>query len=84
MILQERPLDPKTLKMGFTLTGMVAMTIAFVFTTFESKTEAQRKYDDQNQNLNGLDQKVNSLHQDLRDSIKEVNAKLDILIQSRK
>ncbi len=78
-----KDLSPNILKVALMIGGMVASTVIFAFTTFESKGDAERKYHDQAKNLNDVNQHMSSLHQDLQESIKQIDAKLDILIQCR-
>lgn len=60
-----------------TLFSMIAVTIVFVFTNFETKSEADRDHQEMTRTLK-------QLHDDLGDVRKELNAKLDQLIRDKK
>lgn len=67
-----------------TLIGMIGATIAFTFTTFETKSEAEEKQKAEAQILQIMNQKIDSLHDDFKDSHKEVMHRLDRLDQSHR
>lgn len=73
--------EKKSIQTVLTIIGMVAASMVFLFASFQTKTEAEHQNQNQAKNLDELDQKVNSLHQDLRDIRTEMNTKLDALLQ---
>ena len=67
-----------------TFCGMVTSTIVFIFTTFETKSEAEDKQKSEAQVVQIINQKIDSLHDDFKESHKEVMDRFDRLDQGQR
>lgn len=70
-----------------TLGGMVASSIVFIFTTFETKGDAEEKQKAEAKvmqvTVDGLNQKMDLLNQNIRDNQQEVMNRFDKLDKGR-
>lgn len=75
--LAKEQLDLQNVKTVLGFFGMVAAIVIFVFTTFQTKTDAIKDSDH-------LEQKVKELHEDFKDMRQEITQKMDRMIERKK
>lgn len=64
--------------------SMIAAVVVFIFTTFQTKSEAIKDQQGQSEKIDRVNETLKQLHDDLGDVRKEVNAKLDRIIRDTK